>query len=124
MTAEEKTQYLATLIALIHVDGKIQKSEERLLNTVAREIGAGFHFLEQAEKAVQSGDVSSQPPPPRSSDALRLLEDMLFISNADGSFSAEEKKEVLAAVKDLGLSSDQVDRLKAECRQRLKDLKD
>lgn len=63
MTAEEKTQYLATLIALIHVDGKIQKSEERLLNTVAREIGAGFHFLEQAEKAVQSGDVSSQPPP-------------------------------------------------------------
>lgn len=64
------------------------------------------------------------PPPPRSSDALRLLEDMLFISNADGSFSAEEKKEVLAAVKDLGLSSDQVDRLKAECRQRLKDLKD
>lgn len=49
---------------------------------------------------------------------------MLFISNADGSFSAEEKKEVLAAVKDLGLSSDQVDRLKAECRQRLKDLKD
>jgi uncharacterized tellurite resistance protein B-like protein len=121
MERTEKIQYLATLITLIRSDGKIHPNEEKLLFSFAKGIGAGFLFLDQAETLATSSDFKVEYPC-RSSDSLRLFEDMLLLAHADAKLAAEEVSMIKDLLNHLQLSPSLVDRIKADVSGRYKSL--
>lgn len=122
MERHEKLQYLANLITLIRSDKKVDRKEEELLFSLAKGIGAGFLFLDQAEKSASTPDFSVQYPA-RSSDALRLFEDMLLMAHADGNLAPEESSMIRELLDHLQLSPVMVERIKGEVAQRYKGMK-
>jgi len=110
---------LANLFSLARSDGKIQGQEAKLLFSLAKGIGAGFLFLDQAEKLASSPDFKVIYPS-RSSDALRLFEDMLFLAHADGRLAPEESSLIRHLLNDLQLSPALVERIKGEVAHRRK----
>ena len=121
MERQEKIQYLANIISLIRSDRKIKSQEQKLLFSVAKGIGAGFLFLDQAEKLATSPNFKVAYPQ-RSSEALRLFEDMLLLAHADNQLAPEEGSLIRELLNHLHLSPAMVDRIKADVTERLKSI--
>ena len=95
MKREETVDYLANIYAVVAADGEIDRVEERVFESIAREIGSGYFERKQAiaRLAEQNLPVALEL---RWSDQIRNLEDMLFVAYCDGTLDPTHVETVAA----------------------------
>lgn len=117
MNGGEKTRYLSNLYMLLFRDGQIDSQEERLVDSISKEIRASHDDRHRArnlfkEEGLQT-DVSA-----RWSDRIRNLEDLIFAAYLDGTVEPSEKRIVVDYAKHLGIDQRQLNQIKLETRRR------
>ena len=122
MNREETVCYLANIFAVVSADGAIERVEERVYETIAREIGAGYFERKQAKERL-AGEHLPIRLEVRWSDQIRNLEDMLFVGYCDGSLEPTEKKVIVEYANFLGISQTQLSTLREAAKQRFADYK-
>ena len=89
------------------------------LISILEDIQAKYSYLPaEALKLVAEGG-HSMTPVGRFSDKIRNLEDMLLVALIDGDLTPTEKKEMLAFVKKINLTKDQVKSILAETKLKI-----
>ena len=122
MTNDEQIQYLANVYYLARCDGRFEVEEDYLLQEIAKGIGAGYLETRKAlDKSM--ADRFEVKFPTRFSEKIRNLEDMLLVAYYDSKFEETEKKIIVSYVKQLQIEQKQIDIIKEETKQRLKDFK-
>lgn len=122
MTQDEQIQYLANIYYLARCDGRFEVEEDYLLQEIAKGIGAGYLETRKAlDKSMADGFEVKIPA--RFSEKIRNLEDMLLVSYYDNKLEQTEKKIVVSYIKQLGIEQKQLDIIKDETKQRLKEFK-
>jgi len=119
MNREEKIQYLANLYYLLASDGEISRLEERVLEEIVWEIGAGYSEKKRAHELSEEEDFCLMHPA-RWSDCIRNMEDLLLLAYADGRLVRAEKGVIKKFSENLGISKKQFDQLKDEAKKRYK----
>lgn len=119
MTDEDKIKYIANVAWISAVDGKVSPLEAKAIEDIRQEIGATESDLHKALTAVAQGSYQLSPVG-RFSDNVRNLEDMIFVSLADGDFAKSEKAEVLSFAKSIKVTQDQLSEIVSASKQRLK----
>lgn len=117
MNQDEKTVYLANIIHIAGVDGKVEPQEAMAIEKVCPEIGAAKEELEKALQMAAGGNHNIKPIG-RFSDMVRNLEDMMFVSLVDGEFSKAEKPEIISFAKAIKVSQDQINNMLKEAKER------
>jgi uncharacterized tellurite resistance protein B-like protein len=122
MTQQEQIQYLANLYFLAGAGRSFEVEEDYILQDIAKGIGAGYL---ETRKAL---DFSSQKDfqiklPTRYSEKFRCLEDMLFLAMSDNKLDPMEKEIIVNYSKKLGINQQQLDQIRQETIQRLKEAK-
>lgn len=107
LSNDEKTQYLANILGLIHADGKITPQEESTLPLAQKTIAARKTELTRAYKLF---DTNSFTPTPVGlwSDKIKNLEFIIYASLIDGELSRDEKKYILSFAKQINISQEQL----------------
>ncbi|MFA6186873.1 MAG: hypothetical protein WC770_06670 [Phycisphaerae bacterium] len=122
MNNDEQIQYLANIYYLARCDGRFEVEEDYLLQEIARGIGAGYLETRKAlDKAMADGFEVKFPS--RFSDKIRNFEDMLLVAYYDNKLEQMEKKIIVSYTKRLEIEQKQIDIIKEETKQRLKDFK-
>jgi len=122
MTQQEQIQYLANLYFLAGADGNFEVEEDYIMQDIAKGIGAGY--LETRKALDLSGQKDFQTKlPTRYSEKFRCLEDMLFLAMSDSKLHAMEKEIIVNYSKKLGINQQQLDQIRDETKQRLKEVK-
>jgi len=119
MTNEEKIKYIANVALISAVDGKVSPLEAKAIENIRQEIGATESDLHKALTTVAQGSYQLSPVG-RFSDKVRNLEDMVFVSLADGDFAKSEKSEVLSFAKSIKVTQDQLTEILSAAKQRVK----
>jgi len=120
MTQQEQIQYLANLYFLAASDRNFEVEEDYILQDIAKGIGAGY--LETRKALDFSGQKDFQVKlPTRYSEKFRCLEDMLFLAMSDKKLDQMEKQIIVTYSKKLGVNQQQLDQIREEAIQRLKD---
>ena len=119
MTSEEKIKYIANVAFLSAVDGKVSPLEAKAIESIRQEIGATESDLHKSLTTVAQGSYQLSPVG-RFSDKVRNLEDMIFVSMADGDFAKSEKSEVLSFAKSIKVAQDQLTEIVSAAKQRVK----
>jgi len=122
MTEQEQIQYLANIYHLAQVDGQVDRIEDKLLDEMAKGIGAGYFEIVKAKALTEKEDFSIQYPS-RLSDQIRNLEDMLLLAYSDQKLHHLEKKIILEYADNLGLTKKQSALVQQQAQSRLKTLK-
>ena len=107
ITTDLIVTYLANIIKIAQMDGKLDPREQDAIGDICRRLGAEENDLAEAIKKVAQGK-HPMTPVGRFSDKIRNLEDMLFVAMADGELSKPEKDEMLAFVKKISITQDQI----------------
>jgi Zn finger protein HypA/HybF involved in hydrogenase expression len=107
ITSALAVTYLANIIKILQMDGKLHPKEQDALGKVFERLQVDKNTLEEAVKEVAKGRYFVMPVG-RFSDKIRNLEDMLYVALVDGELSATEKDEMLAFVEKIGLTDEQV----------------
>jgi tellurite resistance protein len=119
MATFDKVIYLANVMAISQLNGKVEEEEKGALEFVRQKIAADQHqFQEASLKAGKKGYIPV--PVGRFSQQIENLEDMLLVSLIDGDLAQEEKKEMLAFAKKVKLSQDQINIILSETKQFIK----
>ena len=122
MTQQEQIQYLANLYFLAGADHNFEVEEDYILQDIAKGIGAGY--LETRKALDFAGEKDFQIKlPTRYSETLRCLEDMLFLAMSDSKLDRMEKEIIVKYAKQLGINQQQLDQIRQETIQRLKEAK-
>ena len=119
MTREEILTYLANVAMISAVDGQLSPLEAKAIEDVRQEIDASKNDLNAALQAVARGDYQIRPVG-RLSEKVRNLEDMVFVSLADGDLSKAEKPEILSFAKAIKINQNQLTQILSETKNRLK----
>ena len=119
MTREEILTYLANVAMISAVDGQLSPLEAKAIEAVRQEIDASKNDLNAALQAVARGDYQIRPAG-RLSEKIRNLEDMVFVSLADGDLSKAEKPEILSFAKAIKINQNQLTQILSEAKNRLK----
>ncbi len=119
MTAEDKIKYISNVAQISAVDGKVSPLEAKAIEEIRQEIGATESDLHKALTTVAQGSYQLSPVE-RFSDNVRNLEDMIFVSLADGDFAKAEKSEVLSFAKSIKVSQDQLTAILSAAKERVK----
>ncbi|MBN2374877.1 MAG: hypothetical protein JXD22_00650 [Sedimentisphaerales bacterium] len=119
MTEAEQIQYLANVFHVARSDGKVDPVEDKAVEQMAKDIGAGYF---QTRKAL---DMAGQADfkvvfPARLSERIRNMEDMLFVAGRDVKLEEVEKEIVVDFARQIGVNQQQVDMIRRETRARLK----
>lgn len=119
MTEAEQIQYLANVFYVARSDGKVDPVEDKAVEQMAKDIGAGYF---QTRKAL---DMAGQADfevvfPARLSERIRNMEDMLFVAGRDLKLEEVEKEIVVDFARQIGVNQKQVDIIRRETRARLK----
>jgi len=119
MNKEDMVPYLANVAFVSVADGAFSPNEAKAIDSIRKEIGAGEQELTEALNIVARGGhkISSVG---RFSDKVRNLEDMIFVSLADGNLDKKEKPEILSFAKAIGISQTQLTQLLSEAKLRAK----
>ncbi len=107
ITSDLAIIYLANIIKISQMDGTMHPKEQEALGKVFERLNVDQNAMEEAVKEAARGKYIIMPVG-RFSDKVRNLEDMLYVALVDGELSATEKDEMLAFVKKIGLSNEQV----------------
>ncbi len=107
ITSDLAVTYLANIIKISQMDGKMHPKEQEALGKVFERLQVDENTMEEALKEVAGGRYIIMPVG-RFSDKIRNLEDMLYVALVDGELSVPEKDEMLAFVKKIGLADEQV----------------
>jgi hypothetical protein len=122
MNNDEQIQYLANIYYLARCDGRFEVEEDYLLQEIAKGIGAGYLETRKAlDKAMTDGFEVKIPT--RFSEKIRNFEDMLMVAFYDNKLEETEKKIISSYAKRLAIEQKQIDIIKEEIVQRLKDFK-
>jgi hypothetical protein len=119
LSDEEKIAYLANLVAVSRADGSVSPNEALAIEAAQKRIGAKNTALRKADTLAQHDGFS---PSVVGSFSTRIanLEDMLFVSLADGLLDQAEKPVVLAFAKKIGITNEQLQLILSEVRASLK----
>ena len=107
ITSDLAITYLANIIKILQMDGKLHPKEQEALGKVFKRLQVDKNTMAEAVKEVAKGRYFVMPVG-RFSDKIRNLEDMLYVALVDGELSATEKDEMLAFVEKIGLTDEQV----------------
>ena len=119
MAEEDRVLYLANIISISRVDGKLSSHEQKAIEEICQTIGARKDDLDEAMKAVEGGDYQVTPVG-RFSDKVRNLEDMVFIALSDGQLPESEKKEIRSFARAINVNQDQINEIVSESKDRLR----
>ncbi|MBN1364003.1 MAG: zinc-ribbon domain-containing protein [Syntrophaceae bacterium] len=112
MLAEEIT-FMANIIQIAHVDGKLSSTEQSLIEIVRKELGIKKSDMTAAQKMVDSGSYVMKPTGSFSVQ-VRNLEYALKVAYSDGDLGSLENDMITAFSAAIGLSQDQMERMRAE----------
>ena len=121
MNPKDAVLYLANVIHISAVDGKLGDDECNAIEAIRKEIGASEEQLKEALSAVAQGK-HKVTPLGRFSERARNLEDMVFISLADGEMSKAEKPELLSFAKQIKVTQAQMTEILAQAKERCRTL--
>jgi len=122
MTEQEQIQYLANLCYLARADGDVDRIEEKLLDEMARGIGAGYFEVRKAmDLSAQEGFTITIPE--RWSDRVRTIEDMLLLAYMDKRLHHLEKELILDYANKVGITDKQIKLIQKQTKERLKKVK-
>lgn len=118
LSDEKKVGYLATLVAVSRADGSVSPNETLTIEVAQKRIGARKTALRKADTLAQS---EGFPPSPVGAFSVRIanLEDMMFVSLADGALDQAEKPVVLAFANLVGVTNEQLKMILSEVRTSL-----
>jgi Zn finger protein HypA/HybF involved in hydrogenase expression len=119
MDKKEIIQYLANVVSISRVDGKLSSREEEAIECVRQEVKATKTDLNKAIKSVEQGDHVITPVG-RLAEKIRNLEDMIFISISDGELAQAEKAEILSFAKSIKVTQEQITEIMSEAKLRIK----
>ena len=119
MTEAEQIDYLANLYYVARLDGRVDMSEDTLAEKMAQGIGAGYLETRKAVDLSARSDYTLRIPP-RFSDRVRNLEDMVQMAYYSDGLDADEKKTLIAYARDIGITQAQLDTVRREAKQRLR----
>ena len=102
MKTEETISYLANIYAVVAADGVVDRVEERVFETIARDIGAGYFARKQAVERAGGDDDLPAKLELRWSDQIRNIEDMLFVAYCDSGLDPTEKRVIIDYANVLG----------------------
>jgi uncharacterized tellurite resistance protein B-like protein len=122
MTQQEQIQYLANLYYLAGIDSNFEVDEDYILQEIAKGIGAGYLETRKALDLSGQKDFAVKLPI-RYSEKFRCLEDMLFVAMSDDKLHELEKQIIVSYSKKLGVNQEQLDLIRSETKQRLKETK-
>ena len=118
MTQEEQIQYLANIYHVARADGRVEVIEDSVTEVMAQGIGAGY--LETRNALDLSAQKDFQVTfPPRLSERIRNLEDMLLVAYSDKELHNMEKKIIIDFAKQIGITQQQVTTIQKEAKTRL-----
>jgi len=118
MTKEQMVMYLANVAMIAAVDGELNPSEAKAIESIRQEIGATKAELQKALTAVAQGGYKIFQVG-RFSDQVRNLEDMIVVSLKDGVVAESEKSEVLSFAKSIKITRGQITEIFAESKARI-----
>ena len=119
MAEEDRVLYLANIISISRVDGKLGSHEQKAIEEICQTIGARKDDLDEAMKAVAGGNYQVAPVG-RFSDKVKNLEDMVFIALSDGQLPESEKKEIRSFARAINVNQDQINEIVSESKNRLR----
>ena len=117
MDKQQAGDYLVNIYAVLASDGDVERSESRVFEVIAKEIGAGFFERKKAIQAYEESKATATLSG-RWSDKVRNLEDMLFAAYCNGELAPDEKEIVVAQARVLGIEKEQLTVIKTEAKQR------
>ena len=117
MDKQQAVDYLVNIYAVLASDGDVERSESRVFEVIAKEIGAGFFERKKAIEAYEETKATATLSG-RWSDKVRNLEDMLFAAYCNGALARDEKAIVVAQARVLGIEKEQLTVIKTEAKQR------
>ncbi|MBB76021.1 MAG: hypothetical protein CMJ75_16055 [Planctomycetaceae bacterium] len=117
MDKQQTVDYLVNIYAVIAADGEVERSETRVFEVIAREIGAGFFERKKAIEAYKESQATATLTG-RWSEKVRNLEDMLFAAYCSGSLAPDEKEIIVTQARVLGIEKEQLTVIKTEAKQR------
>ena len=117
MDKQQAVDYLVNIYAVLASDGDVERSESRVFEVIAKEIGAGFFERKKAIEAYEETKATATLSG-RWSDKVRNLEDMLFAAYCNGALAPDEKGIVVAQARVLGIEKEQLTVIKTEAKQR------
>ena len=110
---DEKSIYLANLVAVSRADGSISPNEIQAIEASQKAIGARKTALKKAEKLAESEGFIPTAVGPFSA-RIANLEDMMLVSLIDGALDQAEKSAVLVFAKKIGITNDQLQQVLSE----------
>ena len=119
MAEEDHVLYLANIISISRVDGKLSSHEQKAIEGICQTIGARKDDLDEAMKAVEGGDYQVTPVG-RFSDKVKNLEDMVFIALSDGQLPESEKKEIRSFARAINVNQDQINEIVSESKNQIR----
>lgn len=122
MNRQDQVSYLANVYHVLKADGNVQRVEEHVFEVIARDIGTGYFERRQAVELAQQEGYSLRLVG-RWSDRIRNLEDMLFAAFCDGKVQKAEAGPVKEFATRLGITQEQLDRIKRETKSRYTEFK-
>lgn len=117
MNEEEQIRYLTNIYLVVASDGEVDGDEERLFDSISRDIRAGYGERRKAKELAESGVVQTHVSD-RWSDRIRNLEDMMFAAYCNGEIDPAEKRLVVQYAKQLGIDQEQLNQIKQETKRR------
>lgn len=117
MNEAEKIRYLSNIYLVLAADGDVDSKEERLFNSLAREIQANHGIRIEARKLAGAGQLQTAVSD-RWSDRIRNLEDMILALFCDGQLDPAEKQLIVDYGKQLGIDQNQLNQIRQEAEAR------
>ncbi|MCP4108389.1 MAG: hypothetical protein GY749_23065 [Desulfobacteraceae bacterium] len=118
MNEQETIQYLANVVHAILIDNKITSKEEELLNSISREVGGSYYYIDKAVEYHESPDYKLVFPF-RYSFCIRNFEDILRALLSDKKYEHTEKQFTKQIAKEIPISQSQFDRIYKEAKESL-----
>ena len=118
ITSDLMITYLANIIKISQLDGSLHPGQQEVIGKICQQLDAEENDLAEAIEAVANGG-HILTPVGRFSDKIRNLEDMLLVAMIDGELNPSEKDEILAFVKKISLTRDQVRTMLSETRVKI-----
>jgi len=119
MTEAEQIQYLANVYFVARSDAKVEGVEDKSIEQMAKDIGAGYFQTRKALDMASEADFKVVFPA-RLSERIRNMEDMLFVAGRDVKLEEVEKEIIVDFARKIGVNQKQVDIIRRETRARLK----
>ena len=119
MTKDEQIHYLANIFYVARADGRVSTLEDSMVEELSKGINAGYLETRNALDLSMAKDFTFTFPK-RFSDRIRNLEDMLCVAYCESGLDDMEKKVIVDYAKQIGVTQKEIDIIREETKDRLK----